>query len=156
MGTSSLTTTFTKILSEPRPKPVEKEKPKKEDKKKDKKDKKDKDKNEDKDKKEENASEDNDDGLNASSPVPEKRTMRRLLLRFLLPLAVIVPVAAIFAGYGEPYGISAPSMPSFSLPFWHSDEGGDDYPVEPSDSAEVEGAGFDEPVVPEPPAEAPE
>merc|ERR1711920_754538 len=145
--TKTLVTDSNKILSEPRPKPPGKEKGKKGDKNKDK-------KNEEGNEKEtvEDAGE-KDPDASSSAAKPQKRKWRSLL-KFLLPLVVIVPIALVFAGYGEPYGISSP------WPFWpfgQADGGGEDFPVEQADSAEVEGAGF-EPVELEPeiPIEAPD
>merc|ERR1712039_175731 len=83
----------------------------------------------------------------------EKKTSR-LLLRFLLPLVVLVPVAAIFAGYGESYGVASPwpTMQSY-WPFGgasQEEDGGFDDVLDAAESGElagVEAADADEPEI---------
>merc|ERR1711957_318498 len=97
---------------------------------------------------------------------------KQMLLRFLLPLVAIVPIVAIFAGYGEPYGIepsmpyglpapSMPSMPQSFWPFWQAEraDGGFDDVLDLAESGELAGVDSEEPAE-EPdteiPVEAPE
>merc|ERR1712217_184445 len=151
--TSSLMTSCQKILSEPRPKP------KKEEKEKEKGPKKTKAKNnaDSKDPKTDKDVDGEDETENDSpSDAKKEKKTSRLLLRFLLPLVVLIPVAAIFAGYGESYGVPSPwpTMQSY-WPFGatnQEEDGGFDDVLDAAESGElagVESADADELVEPE-------
>jgi len=123
---STLTTNSTKILSEPRPKPAEEAKEEKdgaESKDKSKSKGKKGDKAEDGEQPSENGSEkkEKEDAEAALASEREARKRKVKIYGGLFSLLLAIPLAAVLAGFGKPYGIASPLAP------WLSSDGEGDF-----------------------------